>query len=263
MYVCIYTYIYITRERGERRHASCILVTSREGEILVWECLRILRRERGGGGERKTRRWLATVVVPCASPFLSTPFPLSSLGFSSRLLSLPYFSSWPRTAGAMSSTVPAGVSPKTAAVAAGGTANFITARRRIAESIPDVEKSSSPGYPSEEEDDGGCDGSGVGISGFHHHHRARTAGKRPWWWRRSVEVLLATVVSAVCLATVLLAAHRLKVTGAEEDGGHHEGWFNGNSVIHGGASDQNNVVEEVTVVHLRGDVSTATAVSHP
>ncbi|CAA7389835.1 unnamed protein product [Spirodela intermedia] len=150
----------------------------------------------------------------------------------------------------MSSTVPAGASPTTAAVAAGGAANFITARRRIAESIPDMERPSSPGYPSEEEDDGVCDGSGVGISGIHHHHRAKTGGKRPWRWRRSVEVLLAAVVSAVCLATVFLAAHRLKVAGAEEDGGSRDGSFNGNSVIHGGASDQNNVVEELTLEEL-------------
>ncbi|CAA6655085.1 unnamed protein product [Spirodela intermedia] len=110
----------------------------------------------------------------------------------------------------MSSTVPAGASPTTAAGGGGRAANFITARRRIAESIPDMERPSSPGYPSEEEDD---------------------------------------------------ASHRLKVAGAEEDGGSRDGSFNGNSVIHGGASDQNNVVEELTVVHLRGDVSRATVVT--
>ncbi|MQL92906.1 hypothetical protein Taro_025533 [Colocasia esculenta] len=187
----------------------------------------------------------------------------------------------------MSSTVPAGASPTTAAVAAGG-ACTVTARRRVSDMSVDVERPSPSANPSDEDEDDGCDGSGGGVAGssghhhgYHHGHyaphgaghllRARVGVKRAWWWRRSAGVLLSALVFALCLATVFLAAPRLKAAGGEEDAGggwsRHEGWLQigggggGNAVINPGATDRNNVVEELSVTQRRGEVSAATALS--
>ncbi|XP_078427741.1 O-fucosyltransferase family protein [Wolffia australiana] len=152
--------------------------------------------------------------------------------------------------GGMSLTVLPAASPTAA--------NCVTARRRIAEPSPDVERPSSAGRPPEEDEDSGLDSH---HHHHHHHHRLKIVGKRPWWRRRIFQFLIAALVSAACLATVFVATPGFKSPGVDDDGGRRDGWFNGNGVVHGISADQNNAVEEVNVVLLRTEVSAAPSLS--
>lgn len=156
----------------------------------------------------------------------------------------------------MSSTVSAVASPTAAAVAA----SFVTTRRRISDFNTDVERPSPVSCLSEEDEDNGFDSAGLHVIGLHHHHRLKIGVKRPWCLTRSAQLLIAAVVSVACLTTVIFATSILKVTRGEEYGGRRDGWFNGNRVIHGGVSGQNNVLEEVSVVQLRAEISTSETV---
>ena len=159
----------------------------------------------------------------------------------------------------MSSTVSAVASPTAVAVAA----SFVTTRRRISDFNTDVERPSPVSCLSEEDEDNGFDSAGLHVIGLHHHHRLKIGVKRPWCLTRSAQLLIAAVVSVACLTTVILATSILKVTRGEEYGGRRDGWLNGNRVIHGGVSGQNNVLEEVSVVQLRAEISTSETVNLP